>query len=1198
MSGIYDNCDFPLLPQLQQVLQQAYRADFCVGYFNLRGWGKLEAQVEQFRAGAGHNCRLLVGMHKLPNDHLKSLLAIGRGNLKMSQEQTLPLKKVMAQEFREQLTYGVPTTEDEASLKRLQSQLEAGKLEVKLFLRHLLHAKLYLIYRGDRITPRIAYVGSSNLTFSGLRGQGELNVEVTDRDDTEKLEKWFTDRWEDRFSLDISQDLIEVIDESWAGKQRSPFYIYLKMAYHLSQEARDGLSRYQAPKHFGLLEFQEQAVRVAMQHIDKRHGVIIGDVVGLGKTLVGTAIAYKCEEEYGTSTLIICPKNLELMWQGYVDRYGLRGKVVPVSQVEKILPEVPARFRLVLIDESHNLRNREGKRYQAIKKYVEESGSRCILLTATPYNKDYLDLSAQLRLFLRPEQDLGIKPEAYIRDMGGEVKFVWRHPATPVRSLMAFEQSDRPEDWQQLMNRYMLRRTRGFIKNTYAKQDERGAYLEFANGDRFYFPLRRPRTVTFTTDAATDPYARLYSDRVVDTINRLHLPRYGLGNYVISPPKNKKTKGKTSPGQMSLVTGFDHLQPTEAERKILANLSHAGQRLMGFCRTNLFKRLESSGAAFLQSIERHILRNSVYLYAIAQNLPIPIGSQDALLLDSTTDEDSDSLLSQDWEATDMGDTTLYAVMRDSRNDPPTSPLKRGTFTAPLFKGGWGDRDAGHSRANFCNEDTEEPGDDAAGFNPVELEARAATIYDLYQNRYPNRFKWIHPRFFTPELAADLRQDAQALREILAIAGFWDATEDSKLRSLIQLVSAEHPQEKILIFTQFADTARYLSEALETQGITHIGLVTGNSQSDPTTLAHRFSPQSNQKTISPEQEIRVLIATDVLSEGQNLQDARIVVNYDLPWAIIRLIQRVGRVDRIGQEADEIFCYSFLPAEGVEELINLRGRLRDRLKENQEVVGTDEAFFEDDEQREVLLNLYHEKANILDEDEDSGEVDLTSEALQIWQTAIDANPRLKRMIQDLPDVVLSTRHHQPTTLDPEGVLLYLRTAEGTDALAWVDAEGNSVTQSQMRILRMARCSIDTPALEHHPQHYELVKKASEQISEQSKRVSGSLGSPKGARAKIYTRLNAYCEYVKNTTPILAQGQEWKNLKKAIEMIYNYPLKQNAIASLNRELRAGISDEHLAQNVTYLMEHDALCVVSADGDFEGAKVICSMGLFDRLS
>nr|WP_277775406.1 SNF2-related protein [Thermoleptolyngbya sichuanensis] len=90
------------------------------------------------------------------------------------------------------------------------------------------------------------------------------------------------------------------------------------MAYHLSQEARDGLSQYRAPASFGLLPFQEAAVQIAAHHVSKRNGVIIGDVVGLGKTLVGTAIAHLCEEDYGTSTLIICPKNLEKMWQGYI----------------------------------------------------------------------------------------------------------------------------------------------------------------------------------------------------------------------------------------------------------------------------------------------------------------------------------------------------------------------------------------------------------------------------------------------------------------------------------------------------------------------------------------------------------------------------------------------------------------------------------------------------------------------------------------------------------------------------------------------------------------------------------------------------------------------------------------------------------------------------------------------------------------
>jgi hypothetical protein len=764
------------------------------------------------------------------------------------------------------------------------------------------------------------------------------------------------------------------------------------------------------------------------------------------------------------------------------------------------------------------------------------------LLTATPYNKTYLDLSAQLQLFLRPDADLGIKPEAYIRSMGGEMQFRRRHSTSPVRSLLAFEQSPEPEDWQQLMSRYMVRRTRSFIKNTYARQDGERYYLEFADGRRSYFPVRRPRTVRFTIgEPQADPYARLYADRVVDVINALNLPRYGLGNYVLEG-KSKKVKVKSEESAKPSPSDLSLLLLTDEERKILENLSHAGQRLMGFCRTNLFKRLESSGAAFIQSLERHILRNYVYLHAIAQDLPLPIGTQDAVLLDEVgNDEDTDSLLSQDWESSE--ETT--EAMDEEDIDPQQS-----------------------------------------------FAQRAAAIYRLYRDQYPRRFKWIRANLFRPELQQHLQQDATALIGILQLAGRWNPLEDGKLVALVNLLQQQHPTGKVLIFTQFADTANYLARALEDQGIPQVGLATGQS-ADPTALAWRFSPISNEKSIPVAEQLRVLVATDVLSEGQNLQDCAIILNYDLPWAIIRLIQRAGRVDRIGQQADEIICYSFLPAEGVERLINLRGRLRDRLNENQEVVGTDEAFFEDEQAREMLLNLYNERSGVLDE-ADEGDVDLTSEALQIWQSAIDANPALKGMIEKLPDVVYSTREHQPTGSDPEGVLLYLRTDSGTDALAWVDKDGNSVTQSQMRILRMARCSIDTPPLPRHPQHHTLVTRGAELITEQTKTVAGTLGNKRSAAARTYDRLMAYTQYVRETTPLLAMGTEWENLERAIEEINQHPLKQNAIARLNREFKAGISDEQLAKLVTFLREHDALCVINPEERRDGAQIICSMGLF----
>ncbi|MEA5509267.1 helicase-related protein [Crocosphaera sp. UHCC 0190] len=1159
MPRIFDNIDEKILDSLKSSLNDATRADFCVGYFNLRGWKLIHDEIEQFSGDKSSCCRLLVGMQRLPKDELHHAIALGSKNTRIDSAEVTRLRKRVAEDFRQQLLIGTPTNDDEIGLQKLKKQLQSKKLVVKLYLRHPLHAKLYLIPQNHPNLPAIAFLGSSNLTFSGLSGQGELNVDILDHDATRKLQTWFNERWDDNFCVDISDQLAEIIDQSWATDQLiPPYYVYLKMAYHLSQEARDGLSLYQVPPEFNLFEFQEAAVRIAAHHVNRRGGVMVGDVVGLGKTLVGTAIAKICEEDFGFSTLIICPKNLVPMWEDYRETYGLRGKVMSISRVIKDLPHVPARFRLILIDESHNLRNREGQRYAAIKEYIEQSDSRCILLTATPYNKTYLDLSAQLRLFVPEDRDIGIKPEALIRELGGEMEFNRNYPQTPLRTLLGFEKSEYSEDWQQLMSRYMVRRTRSFIKDNYAQTDPNNnrKYLEFSDGTRSYFPTRIPKTARFVIGTSAslsaniehsrdvgnqenDPYARLYSDRIVNVINALFLPRYGLGNYVLES---------------------SNIAPTPEEELILNGLSRAGQRLLGFCRTNLFKRLESSGEAFIQSIERHILRNYVYLHAINEGQPIPIGTQDAEFLDTrNNDQDTDSLSSLD--------TNIETQEDDSTDD---------------------------DEFNLINALTQQEDDEFNLINALaqqedQYKLKAAEIYQLYRTKYRRRFRWLHSSLFHEQLKANLLSDSLSLMAVLNSCGQWQAEEDQKLARLIELLTKDHPNEKILIFTQFADTASYLGQALKNAQIQDVAVVTGSSH-DPTAIAHRFSPKSNKKQVN--NELRILIATDVLSEGQNLQDCAIIVNYDLPWAIIRLIQRAGRVDRIGQKAETILCYSFFPADGVEQLINLRGRLINRLQENAEVVGTDEEFFEDNANR-VIVDLYTEKSGVID-DEEEGEVDLTSEALQVWKNATDANPDLAKKIENLPNVIYSTRHHVPTATEPEGVMVYLRTAEGTDALAWVDKNGNSVTQSQMRILRMARCSLDTPAKERHPSHHDLVKKGANNLIEQSKSSGGQLGSPRSARAKTYERLKHYLDKIRTEMPILAQGQEWETLVRSFEEIYQYPLKQSAITKLNRQLRSGITDEQLANMVISLRETDAFCVIHPEDEHREAQIICSLGLF----
>jgi hypothetical protein len=1130
MPRIFDNIELSLMPALQESLKVSERADFCVGYFNLRGWKLLDGFVEPWSGGDGSQCRLLVGMQRLPEDEIRTIYSLTPGNDGADQQTVLRLKRRMAEEFRQQLMIGAPTNADEAGLRRLSCQIKQKKVVVKLFLRHPLHAKLYLLHRTDPNNPTSGFLGSSNLTLAGLSKQGELNVDVLDQDACAKLQKWFDERWYDRWCLDISQELVDVIDSSWAREEPlPPYHVYLKMAYHLSQEARTGLAEFRVPRDLRdrLLEFQTAAVKIAAHHLNKRDGVLIGDVVGLGKTLMATALARVFQDDQLTETLIICPKNLVKMWQGYVDQYRLIARVLPITRVIKELPDM-RRFRVVLIDESHNLRNREGKRFRAIQEYIATNESRCILLSATPYNKTYLDLSAQLRLFVPEDKDLGIRPERQIREIG-ETEFVRRHQC-PVRSLAAFEKSVYADDWRDLMRLYLVRRTRSFIQANYATLDPANGrkYLTFEDGSRSYFPDRVPRTAKFVVNDndPADSYARLYSDVVVDTVNALTLPRYGLGNYIAPSP---------------------HHPPTPAEARGLEGLSRAGKRLMGFCRTNLFKRLESGGPAFIQSLDRHILRNFVVLHAIEQGLEIPIGAQGAELLDAQArgegeDEDVEGLL-----------------------------------------------------PDLLDEDEEDENDDASvnedGSDGLDVEGyqqRARAVYGAYATQFRRRFKWLRPDLFIGQLKKDLLADSKALIDVLRACGTWDPAQDAKLTALIELLTKAHPSEKVLVFTQFADTARYLEAHLQGQGIALVESVTGAS-ADPTESAWRFSPESNGKRagITPERELRVLIATDVLSEGQNLQDCSVVVNYDLPWAIIRLIQRAGRVDRIGQKSDRILCYSFLPADGVERIINLRGRVRRRLRENAEVVGTDVAFFEGETDDQPVIDLHNEKAGILDGDADA-EVDLASYAYQIWKNAIDRDPVLEEAVAELPDVVYSTRRYTPVPERPEGVLLYMRTVDGTDSLAWIDQQGQSVTQSQLAILQAAECAPNTPARPRHDKHHALVRTGVVHIVAEEKSVGGQLGRPSGARFRTYERLKRYADSVKGT--LFAS----RDLEHTIEEIYRYPLRQPAVDTLNRQLKSGIGDEQLANLVLALREEDRLCLVEEETEQQEPRILCSLGLF----
>ncbi|TDN39884.1 NgoFVII family restriction endonuclease [Hymenobacter sp. UV11] len=1125
MPRIFDNITSPLDEALRATLKVSYRCDFCVGYFNLRGWRRVADYMETWSGADNNRCRLLVGMQQPPENLIRDYYSPGEDD-EIDNRRAAEIRKKLAQNFRQQLTLGVPTAEDEKHLRQLQQQLRDKKVVVKLYLRHTLHAKLYLLFRDDFNNPITGYLGSSNLTLSGLAQQGELNLDVVDDDATKKLSKWFDDRWKDRFCVDITEELIAVLDESWV-RDKLPYHIYLKMAYHLASDARAGVAGFRVPAPFDedLLDFQKSAVLMAARHLDKRGGVLIGDVVGLGKTITAAALVKLFEQRDTLATLIICPKNLVGMWQGYVKDYELNAQVIAITTVQNELEKL-RRFRLVVIDESHNLRNREGKRYRAIREYLRQMESKVILLSATPYNKAYADISNQLRLFIPDDLDLGQAPEHFIRSLGGPIEFAAQYQYSP-RTLAAFDNSEFADDWQELLRLFMVRRTRSFIKEHYATldPDNKRRFLTFKDGTRSYFPDRVARKVEygFAPEDETDQYARLYSTPVVDALNALGLPRYGLGQYEKQPRPTPKTDQEKHDAQ------------------VLDNLSRAGKRLKGFCRTNLFKRLESSGQAFLLSLSRHILRNYVFIHAIDNNLPLPIGQQDAQMLDSwLEDEDPEELFS----ATD-----------EQEGEETASNKLAWNITTKQYK------------------------------------ERADSIYAHFAGPLKKRFRWIKSEYFTKALRKELMADAVALQKVLALAADWDPAQDRKLNALEKLCQITHPKQKILVFTQFADTACYLDNELQRRKVKHIAGVTGSAD-DPTDYARRFSPVSNKQenVAGTDHELRVLVSTDVLSEGQNLQDSHVIVNYDLPWAIIRLIQRAGRVDRIGQQAKNIFCYSFLPEDGIEQIIQLRTRLTQRLEENAEVVGTDEIFMEEDITAGLIRNLYNERSDMYNQEPD-GEVDLASYAWQIWKNASDADPKLHKIIPDLAPVSHTTRaKHSPDGMLP-GVLLYARTANDNDMLVWVDRKGEVITQSQFTILRAAACTVETPLKDKYAKHHELVAKALSFAHDSENSVGGQLGPKTSARYRTYHILMRHHDAVKNL-PLFNS----ETLKKAIEELYRFPLRESARDGLNRLLKTSPADAQVAQFVMALYEEGLLGIVTDDGGGSGRRepqILCSMGL-----
>jgi superfamily II DNA or RNA helicase len=306
------------------------------------------------------------------------------------------------------------------------------------------------------------------------------------------------------------------------------------------------------------------------------------------------------------------------------------------------------------------------------------------------------------------------------------------------------------------------------------------------------------------------------------------------------------------------------------------------------------------------------------------------------------------------------------------------------------------------------------------------------------------------------LRADLEHDIGILDEMLRLVEPLTPARDAKLQRLKTLLRDERLRRgKVLIFTQYADTARYLYDNLPPAP--DLDVIYSQGQSKGQVVA-RFAPRANPQ-LAPvgASEINTLVATDVLSEGLNLQDCDTVINYDLHWNPVRLIQRFGRIDRIGSAHDVVYAYNFLPERALEQNLGLRERLSQRIQEIHDTIGEDAAILAPDERlnEDALYTIYTQgDLGRYEGDGDDAIIDM-NEALELIRHLREDDPATYRRITELRDGVRCGYANGHT-----GAVVFCR-AGRYQQLYLVDAEGTVISRDIPHILHLMQCAPDTPA-----------------------------------------------------------------------------------------------------------------------------------------
>lgn len=869
---LIDNRNQTLQDALKNAISSVDRVDIAVGFFYFSGFQALFEQLKDKKV------RILVGLEVDPLlvPEIAQYAKDGDEDLSRWQPRRptssrTALKLNYIDSFVGFMNDSDIFDDDKTSevFDLYMQKVKDGTLEIRKTVSDY-HGKFYILHNqkeafqnGD--FPGTVFMGSSNLTYRGLIGQGELNDSTREKSKFQEYQSQFETMWSDSQSITIADKstaqvfLNSIQPRVWKFALPSPYHVYIRVLHELfHQEEIDSLK---TPKVItsGLytdLEYQIDAIKMVIDKLNKYDGALLADVVGLGKSIIASAVARNLDMK----AVIISPPHLIPQWDDYKEQFGIRGsKVFSSGKIQEVYERYQESREpmLFILDEAHRYRNEDTSDYKLLHQVCRGNPeNKVLLLTATPFNNDPKDVFALIRLFdttgqtrIRSVDNLSLR----YRDLIQRYKKLRRSMTKDVDQEYIDKEADEiSAEQRRLIEPVIIRRSRLDLKYiTRYREDLERQNIDFAE-------VHGPELLEYDLGDLHPLY--------IDTLNQITKPEdEGFIGARYKP---------TDPEYMNDESRKKFVEKYKAEFDDIEDLRVAQSNLAQFMRRLLVMRFESSKDAFRSTLEKMIKSNEVI---------------------------------ESW----WNELGIVPIMKKGQlPDPQDYNLEDGT------------------------------GSDAIA---EELE--------LLRDR--QGFLEIEKGMLDPKFIEDVRHDTELLK---SIHNKWYGDSkyskldpkldeiESKIRHFLQ----SDPTKKIVIFSSYKDTVDYLHRELKERGLDRVAGYTASEGTD----SYKREIKANFDASIPKElqkdDYDVLIATDALSEGFNLHRAGIVINYDIPYNPTRVIQRVGRINRINKRVfDYLEVYNCFPTVVGEEEVKIKAISTLKIRLINDVVGSDTRTLTKDE-----------------------------------------------------------------------------------------------------------------------------------------------------------------------------------------------------------------------------------------------------------